>query len=157
MNLTEKEYARLIKSRSLSPEQIEVMDFDGDEKKRSKYNNQPVQYFGIWFDSQHEGARYLQLREMQERGEITNLKTQRTFSMEHNGVKICDYIADFTYTDLATGHYVVEDTKGYLTKEYRLKRKMMLAFHQITIKEVYAKPKVKKTRKKKVKHETSQD
>lgn len=144
MNLTEKEYARLIKSRSLSPDQPPVLDFDGDEKKRSKFNNQPVQYFGHWFQSLHEGARYLALREMEERGEITNLKLQQKFEIAHNGVKICDYFADFTYTNLATGHYVVEDTKGFLTKEYRLKRKMMLAFHHIEIKEVYAKPKPKR-------------
>lgn len=36
----------------------------------------------------------------------------------------------------AHGQTVVEDTKGVRTKEYILKRKMMLFFHGIVIKEV---------------------
>ena len=46
------------------------------------------------------------------------------------------YIADFVYTDVKTGEKVVEDTKGMRTKEYILKRKMMLYLRGIRIKEV---------------------
>lgn len=45
------------------------------------------------------------------------------------------YIADFVYTD-AGGKTVVEDVKGRRTKDYILKRKMMLYFHRIKIKEI---------------------
>ena len=44
------------------------------------------------------------------------------------------YVADFVYEE--NGKQVVEDTKGYKTKDYILKRKMMLWFHDIRIKEV---------------------
>ena len=46
------------------------------------------------------------------------------------------YVADFVYVDCATEETVVEDVKGVRTKEYVLKRKMMLWFHGIRIKEV---------------------
>lgn len=45
------------------------------------------------------------------------------------------YIADFVYTDSETGLTVVEDTKGYRTPEYKIKRKLMLWIHGIRIKE----------------------
>ena len=48
----------------------------------------------------------------------------------------CSYVADFVYTDKATGQTVVEDTKGVRTKEYIIKRKLMLHVHGIRIKEV---------------------
>ena len=50
--------------------------------------------------------------------------------------KSCKYIADFVYTDNETGATVVEDTKGVRTKEYVIKRKLMLYLHGIRIKEI---------------------
>ena len=46
----------------------------------------------------------------------------------------CTYVADFVYKE--NGQTVVEDTKGFRTKDYLLKRKMLLFFHGIKIKEV---------------------
>ena len=46
-----------------------------------------------------------------------------------------NYIADFTYND-ENGLRVVEDAKGMKTKEYIIKRKLMLHIHGIRIKEV---------------------
>jgi hypothetical protein len=45
------------------------------------------------------------------------------------------YLADFVYLD-ATGAQVVEDVKGAVTPEFRLKRKLMLHVHGIEVKEV---------------------
>ena len=50
--------------------------------------------------------------------------------------KPCKYIADFVYSDNETGRTVVEDTKGVRTKDYIIKRKLMLKVHGIVIKEV---------------------
>lgn len=44
------------------------------------------------------------------------------------------YIADFVY--YRDGEYIVEDTKGVRTKDYIIKRKLMLYVHGIKIKEV---------------------
>ena len=43
------------------------------------------------------------------------------------------YVADFVYED--NGDTVVEDTKGMRTKEYVIKRKLMLYRYGIRIKE----------------------
>lgn len=57
-----------------------------------------------------------------------------------DGVKLiekrCCYVADFVYTDVKTGQTVVEDTKGVRTKEYVIKRKLMLYIHKIRVREV---------------------
>ena len=50
--------------------------------------------------------------------------------------RACKYVADFVYTDCKTGKTIVEDTKGMRTKEYIIKRKLMLSVHGIRIKEV---------------------
>jgi hypothetical protein len=44
------------------------------------------------------------------------------------------YVADFVYTE--NGKRVVEDTKGFRTKDYIIKRKLMLWVHGIKIREV---------------------
>lgn len=52
--------------------------------------------------------------------------------IEHN----CVYKADFVYIDVETGQLVVEDTKGVKTKDYIIKRKLMLYVHGIRIREI---------------------
>lgn len=47
--------------------------------------------------------------------------------------KSCRYVADFVYD--MDGQTIVEDTKGVKTKEYIIKRKLMLFLHGIRIKE----------------------
>jgi len=49
--------------------------------------------------------------------------------------KECSYIADFVYND-EDGDLIVEDTKGIKTKDYIIKRKLMLYVHGIKITEV---------------------
>ena len=46
----------------------------------------------------------------------------------------CSYVADFVYTE--DGKLVVEDTKGFKTKDYIIKRKLMLHVHGIRIQEI---------------------
>ena len=48
--------------------------------------------------------------------------------------KECSYIADFVY--IQNGNLVVEDTKGFRTEAYKIKRKLMLHVHGIRIKEI---------------------
>lgn len=46
------------------------------------------------------------------------------------------YVADFVYIDKRSGEKIVEDTKGFKTKDYIIKRKLMLHVHKIRIREV---------------------
>ena len=106
-------------------------------KSRLKYNNVKKEVDGKKFDSTKESKRYLELKSMVERGEISELHEQVKFTFAHNGVKICSYIADFTYNK--DGKEVVEDVKSEMTKKlpvYKIKKKMMVAFFGIEINEV---------------------
>ncbi len=123
----------------------------------SKYNNEKVVMYGIAFDSRREAKRYRELCLLERAGKITELELQKKFVLiptqrEQTGKvfkqgprkgepkpgkvieKECAYIADFAYK--ANGQMVVEDTKGYKTKDYLIKRKLMLYVHGIRIREV---------------------
>lgn len=107
----------------------------------SKFGNKKVVADGIQFDSKREARRYLDLRAMEIAGQIQNLQLQVKYtlipSQKIDGKVVereVSYVADFVYEQ--NGKTVVEDSKGHRTKDYILKRKMMLHFHGIQIREV---------------------
>jgi hypothetical protein len=107
----------------------------------SKYHSRKITVGGITFDSKKEARRYSELYLLERAGQITNLQRQVTFelipSQRINGKvaeRACNYIADFVYEK--DGQQVVEDTKGFKTKDYIIKRKLMLHVHGIRINEV---------------------
>ena len=113
----------------------------------SKYGNKKTVYNGIIFDSKREQKRYSELLLLQRAGAITNLELQKVFELIpaqyeklENGKKgkclerAVTYKADFYYIE--NGVPVAEDTKGFKTKDYIIKRKLMLYVHGIRIKEV---------------------
>lgn len=124
----------------------------------TKYGNKKTVAHGIQFDSKHEADVYMELRIMQEQGLIHDLKLQEKYVLipaqyetsnevykkgAHKGEpkkgklieKEVSYLADFDYYT-KEGDHVVADAKGFRTKEYILKRKMMLYIHGIRIMEV---------------------
>lgn len=68
-------------------------------------------------------------------GIVKSWEAQPRFSFELNGVKICTYVADFR-VEYKDGTVEIEDVKGYLTDIYKLKKKLMKAFHGIDVKEL---------------------
>ena len=125
----------------------------------SKYKNRKKLVDGIEFDSAKEARRWSELKLLEKAGEISDLRRQVKFVLiesqyeessevyqrgknkgkpkrgkilEHE----CSYIADFVYTDEKTGKTVVEDTKGFKTKDYIIKRKLLLERYKIRITEV---------------------
>lgn len=99
--------------------------------KRPKYNAIKTVVDGITFDSKLEAKRYSDLKLLQRLGEISNLRLQVPYPLSVNGITICKYIADFVY--IKDEIEIVEDAKGVRTKEYILKKKLMLAINSITI------------------------
>lgn len=61
------------------------------------------------------------------------MQRQVRFPLEVNGVLVCHYVADFVYVE--AGRRVVEDAKGFRTPIYKLKRRLMLALHNVEIRE----------------------
>ncbi len=101
-------------------------------QKKSKYGSKRVEYDGIKFHSQKECSRYKVLEMLLERGEIKDLKLQVKFELKVNNELIEKYVADFTYLD-KQGNYIVEDTKGFKTADYKRKKKWMKTVHGIEI------------------------
>ena len=107
----------------------------------AKYGNRKVIHDGIEFDSMKEAHRYCELKLMQRAGVISDLQLQVPFELIPTqriegklAEKAVNYVADFVYKQ--NGQTVVEDTKGMRTKEYIIKRKLMLYVHGIRIREV---------------------
>jgi len=101
-------------------------------QKKSKYGSKRVEFNGIKFHSQKECSRYKVLEMLLERGEIKDLKLQVKFELKVNNELIEKYVADFTYLD-KQGNYIVEDTKGFKTADYKRKKKWMKTVHGIEI------------------------
>lgn len=108
---------------------------------RNKYGNRKMTRNGETFDSAKEARRYGELVLLERAGQVFDLKRQVKYELiptQKIGGKVveraCTYVADFVYKE--NGKTVVEDTKGFRTKDYIIKRKLMLFIHGIRIKEV---------------------
>ena len=111
-------------------------------QRGAKYGNAKVEVNGILFDSKKEARRYLELIALEAAGEIRDLQRQVPFELipsQRIDGKVVErevkYVADFAYHDKG-GSLVVEDTKGMKTRDYIIKRKLMLYVHNIRIREV---------------------
>ncbi|HUT95714.1 MAG TPA: DUF1064 domain-containing protein [Thermoguttaceae bacterium] len=97
------------------------------------------------FDSTGERDRYIELKELERRGDIRDLQCQPRFILQPRfknlftgkWVAAITYTADFQYVKwtklqngLNTASLVVEDWKGYLKREQRLSIKMFMFQHQ---------------------------
>ena len=108
--------------------------------KKQKYNNVG---HGTSNKEKNRGA-VLEL--IQRQGLISGLQKQVVYDLIPaqygivNGKKrcierACTYRADFVYFDEKLKELVVEDSKGFKTKDYIVRRKLMLFLHGIKIKE----------------------
>lgn len=128
-------------------------------KAKSKMGNQRCQEGELTFDSKWERSRWRTLKALEQAGKISKLRRQRRYkwrtTYEANGKqwrnpRVHCYVADFVYIE--NGVEVVEDAKGFLTKAYRQKRRIMKELFGITIRETFQrKPKAKRKPKPKPK------
>lgn len=108
----------------------------------NKYHNRKIVREGETYDSVKEYRRAKELELLEKSGAIKDLKRQVRFeiipSQRGEDGKVVEravtYVADFVYFE--DGKLVVEDTKGFRTKDYIIKRKLMLYMHGVQIKEV---------------------
>ena len=111
----------------------------------NKFRNKKVTVDGILFDSKKEAGIYQELKLLRASGELKEFERQVKFelipSQKDEAGKVIEravtYTADFvlTYPD---DEVAVIDAKGNraLDAKYPIKRKMMLYFHKIRIKEL---------------------
>lgn len=104
-----------------------------------KYHSKKIIINGIEFMSKREANRYLELKSMLDKGEISELELQvpftliEPFTLNKKKYRKMEYIADFVY--MQDGKQIVEDTKGYKTEVYKIKKKLMAYLYRIEIKE----------------------
>lgn len=114
--------------------------------KRNKFNAHKVELDGMTFDSKKEHKRYIELKAMQQRGEIFGLEHHTKFELapkvkiegEKRAKPALRYFADFTYY-IITGEYIVEDVKSAATRKlasYRNKKHLMKTVFNIDLREV---------------------
>lgn len=104
--------------------------------KRGKFGNIPTVVDNIRFDSRKEANRYCELRNLAKTGQITGFiadKRLLCYPLVVNNVYIAKYEADFSYYE--DGQLIIEDVKGAKTREYIMKRRLMVACHNIHIRE----------------------
>ncbi len=109
----------------LNPELGELMP------RSSKYKNKRTFAVDRTFASGLEATRAGELNLLLRAKEIFCLCYQVSFPLH---AKI-EYVADFVYLNKEL-HTVVEDTKGFSTKEYRLKKKLFEDRYNISITEI---------------------
>lgn len=114
-------------------------------KRGQKYGNTKVKEGERTFDSKAEHRRWQYLATLEKAREIRNLQCQVRFELipaldkpSGGRERATHYIADFVYEakDGRTWTRVVEDVKGAVTPEFRLKRKLMLHVHGIEVQEI---------------------
>lgn len=143
LHLTEAELLNLQKRVAGGRSLVEMRDAPAERKKRTqKYGNTKVVDGGLKFDSKAEHKRWQYLAMLQRAKEIRDLRMQVAFELIPAQVapggkkeRATVYLADFVYVT-KEGTTVVEDVKGAVTPEFRLKRKLMLQVHGIEVQEV---------------------
>lgn len=109
----------------------------------TKYRNKKTMIDSITFDSRKEAREYLRLKALQEAGDITGLKLQVKFDFKINDQylryvdsnRVIKYVADFEYFDMY-GNRKIVDVKGVKTRDYLIKKALMLACHGILVEEL---------------------
>ena len=116
LRLSEKELKKILKNNS----DIKV------NKKQNKYHNEKMIVDGIRYDSKKEYQRHKELILLEKANKIKNLRfhdKQDTVILQKD--PLITYIPDFCYEE--DGILIIEDLKGFQTKEFKLKKKMLIS------------------------------
>lgn len=100
---------------------------------KSKFSNVKTNGYG----SKKEAKRAADLAHMQSAGLIRHLREQVEYILlpKQEGERRLSYVADFVYEEGPTWATIVEDTKGFRTRDYIIKRKLMLIIYGIRLRE----------------------
>lgn len=107
----------------------------GDKPVKEKYHRAAKEdrtWEGVVYDSKKEMTRHQELLLLEKAGGITNLKyhpdkfEMNLYDYAGKLVEKVIYEADFTY--YVNGIFVVEDVKGFRTKDYKRKKRLMKHF-----------------------------
>lgn len=116
IRLSEKEFQKLISKNSKDQQNV----------KKNKYKNKKITFNGITYDSKNEMLRHLDLLQQEKLKIISSLsyhnKSNEIILLQDPLIK---YIPDFCYFE--GEYFVIEDFKGFQTKEFKLKKKLLIS------------------------------
>lgn len=127
MNWTEEDYQAYVQRRASIHRPVKPI-------QRSKYHARKVEKYGHIWDSHKELREYERLLLLQQAGEIKTIMLQPQFELQpaftYKGKKqrAITYKADFMVL-YADGRKEVIEVKGFKTRDYILRRKMLLFKH----------------------------
>lgn len=118
------------------PDKMKLLCVNSRNWKGSKYHAKPTTTSdGVSHASTKEARRWEELKSLERSGIVSDLRRQVTFDIVIGNHKICRYIADFCYFEKGRKNEIVEDVKGFRTREYQLKKKLMRAIYNVEIRE----------------------
>jgi hypothetical protein len=106
--------------------------------KPAKYSAERCTSEGRSFASRAEAQRYRDLLLAEKAGSISGLTCQPSWTFIINGSYLmigkrkAKYTADFSYVD-KDGVSIVEDVKGFMTRDASLRIALMLSVHRISV------------------------
>lgn len=124
MNWSEEDYQAYVQRRASIHRPVKPIN-------RSKYHARKVEKYGRTWDSRKELREYERLMLLQQAGEIRGIELQPQFELQpaftYQGKKqrAITYKADFMVL-YADGRKEVIEVKGFKTRDYVLRRKMLL-------------------------------
>ena len=102
------------------------------KQAKSKYHSRKVTIDGHTFDSKRESEYYLELKLRKKANDILDFELQPEFVLQDGfrrdgkAIRAIKYIADFRIIHKDFSVEIV-DVKGVITKEYAIKKKLLLA------------------------------
>lgn len=130
-------------NRKLEAASAKKLAIERKNQSKQKFNAQTTEVDGVKFDSKIEKRRYDELMLLLRAGVISELKLHEEFTLIEaytlpNGERVrrMKYTCDFSY--VRDGKKIVEDVKSKPTKtrDYMIRKKMMLDKYGITVSEV---------------------
>lgn len=114
VRMSQKEFDKIIKDKEIK------------KTPYNKYHNNRIKVDNISYDSKHEYERHCQLKILEKNGEIKNLR----YHDKQDLITLIDdplvrYEPDFCYIE--NGVKIIEDVKGVQTKEFILKKKIIIS------------------------------
>jgi hypothetical protein len=138
--LYEKQVGQKLRQTEAQKRLAELTQAADGKTKDSKYHAKPTDRVlpdgtVIKFDSKREAAYYDTLKAMEAAGVVKDIRLQVQFLLKPaytdgstgERYRAINYLADFTYWQMEDGEwkYHIADSKGHITKEYALKKKIM--------------------------------
>ena len=102
---------------------------------KNKYKNIITEVDGIKFKSKKEAKRYSELKLLFAAGEVIHFNWQVPLRLSKSGVRPITYYADF-FVIFKDGSWRYEDTKGFRTQVYKLKKRLVKDVFGIDIFEI---------------------